>query len=258
MERCAIPGVIRLVVLFNALVYSLNLLVPGFLSFLTLDPQLILHGQIWRIITWIFIPDSQNLLFVAIGLLFLLSIGDGLESIIGSAKLTTFYLGGVVACTVISFAFTLFGMGTHLTQANTFLNISLLLAYATLCPDFPVLLFFIIPMRISWLAVISLILMILSTLGQPLVIAATLGATLLNYLLFFHQDLRGHLASWNQGQPRSQTSLSFKKSIESTTETLHCCESCGRTEMSHPDLDFRVTASGSEYCREHLPKPTLS
>ena len=258
LERCAIPGIIRLVVIFNALVFALHLLVPGFITVLTLDPALVLQGQVWRLVTWIFIPDTQKLLVVIIGLLFLLNLGDGLEGAIGSAKLTLFYVSGIIVCTLVSFIFGLAGSGATLTQANTFLNFSLLLAYATLFPDFKVLLFFIIPMRISWLAIISLLVITLSALGQPLVVAASLVATFLNYLLFFHQELRVHLTSWNRGNTHI-SSITPRKTKEESIETLHRCETCGHTEISHPDLDFRVTASGIEYCREHLPPPpTLS
>jgi membrane associated rhomboid family serine protease len=255
------------VVLFNALVYILHLLAPNFLSVLTLDPNLVLQGQIWRVITWIFIPETLSPFWIFFSLLFLLYVGDGLESSIGSAKLTLFYLSGVIACTVVSFLFglnsDLSGSGGLLARANTFLNLSLLLAYATVFPDFQVLVLFIIPMRIAWLAIISAVLMILSSLGQPVVVAATLGAAFLNYLLFFHRDLGSHLGFLKLGRGQRSSALlkpsPFKQYTSEPVETLHRCETCGRTEMSHPDLDFRVTTSGAEYCREHLPSAqTLS
>lgn len=259
LERCEIPGLIRYVVLLNALVFILHLLAPGFIGMLELDPDLIIRGQIWRLITWIFIPETLSPFWIFFALLFLLYVGDGLESSIGPVKLTHFYASGVLACTIVCFAFGLAGSGAFLGRANTFLNLSLLLAYATVYPDFKVLLFFVIPLRIAWLAIFSALLMILSSLGQPPVVAATLGAALLNYFLFFHKDLRTHLTSWNFGKRGISSPILFKKSEPEQVDTLHRCESCGRTEASHPDLDFRVTASGAEYCREHLPKPsTLS
>lgn len=254
LERCAIPGLIRYVVLFNALVFVLNLLVPRFISVLTLDPSLVLQGQIWRLATWIFIPKTLSPFWLFFALLVLFYLGDRLESAIGSAKLTLFYLSGVAACTLVSFAFGLTGSGISLANGNTFLNFSLLLAFATVYPDFTMLLFFVIPMRIAWLALISAILMILSSLGQPPVVAATLAAAFLNFFLFFHRDLLAHLSSLNGGKARFSAPVLLSKAREEALETLHRCETCGRTEASHPDLDFRVTASGHEYCREHLPK----
>ncbi len=253
LDRCAIPGLIRYVALFNALVFILHLLVPGFINVLTLDPALVLQGQIWRLVTWIFIPETLSPLWIFFALLFLLYIGDGLENAIGPAKLTLFYLCGMAACTIISLAFGLSGSGISLARGNTFLNLSLLLAYATVYPDFKVLVFFIIPMRVAWLAIISAVLMVLSSLGQPPVVGATLAAAFLNFFLFFHRDLMIHLSFLKQGSLRLPSSILPAKSKEEPLETLHRCETCGRTEVSHPDLDFRVTASGHEYCREHIP-----
>jgi hypothetical protein len=95
--------------------------------------------------------------------------------------------------------------------------------------------------------------MILSALGQPLVVAATLGAAFLNYLLFFHTELRSHLGILKKGVVGFSGAPKRITAASSTVETLHRCDACGRTEVSHPDIDFRVTADGREFCREHLP-----
>ncbi len=258
LDRCAIPGLIRYVALFNALVFILHLVAPGYFSALDLNPALIMRGEVWRLLTWIFIPETFSPFWIFFSLLFLLYLGDGLEQAIGASRLTLFYLGGVVLCTVVAFAMVLGGSsGAGLTRANTFLNLTLLLAYATVYPDFRVLVFFFLPMRIAWLALISAALMILSSLGQPPVVAATLAAAFLNYLLFFGRDLRANLGSPSStGQSLIPVIGSRPKTIEQ--EALHRCETCGRTEITHPDLDFRVAASGKEYCTEHLARPTQS
>lgn len=256
-ERCAIPGLIRYVALFNALVFVLHLLAPGFLSVLELDPRLVLQGEVWRLVTWIFIPETLSPFWIFFALLFLLYLGDGLESVMGPARLTLFYVTGVVLCTLVNFLFGLKGGGPVLGRANTFLNLSLLLAFATLYPDFKVLLFFILPVKIAWLALFSAAIMIMATLGQPPVVAATLAASFLNYFLFFHQELRANfspiLPMASGGRPSwPNIRNASRQSVEE--EPLHRCESCGRTDASHPDLEFRVSSDGHEYCREHLPK----
>ena len=257
LSGCAIPGLIRYVVLFNALVFGLHILVPGFISVLTLDPSLVLQGQIWRLVTWIFIPETFSPFWIVFALLFLFFIGDGLEAAIGSAKLTRFYLCGILLCTIVAFGFWLMGSSINFTGANIFLNLTLLLGFATICPEVEIMVMFVIPMRISWLALISALLMIFSSLGQPPVVIATLAVSFLNFFLFFQGELRSYIKSLNLGGSRNSTPIFRRnagKSGEEVAETLHCCETCGRTEISHPDLDFRVTRSGSEYCREHLPK----
>lgn len=255
LERFAVPGLIRYVALFNALVFVLHLLAPGYTSVLALDPTLVLQGQVWRLVTWIFIPETLSPFWIFFSLLFLLYLGDGLESAVGPAKLTLFYTCGVIFCTTVSFLFALSGDGgAVLTRANTFLNLSLLLAFATAYPDFKVLVFFVLPVRIIWLALFSAALMILSSLGQPPVVAATLGAAFFNYFLFFGGELRERF----RGSGRLGKVSAITKKITSqqppSPESLHRCEKCGRTEITHPDLEFRVTSSGAEYCREHLNK----
>lgn len=108
-DRFAVPGLIRYVALLNALVFILHLLAPGYLSVLELDPHLILEGQIWRLITWIFIPETLSPFWIFFALLFLLYLGDGLEAGMGAPRLTLFYLTGVVLCTVVNFFFGLQG-----------------------------------------------------------------------------------------------------------------------------------------------------
>ena len=53
----------------------------GILSLMTLEPYYILHGQIWRLVTWILIPgDGGSInLFTLIMLFFYYSIGTNLE-----------------------------------------------------------------------------------------------------------------------------------------------------------------------------------
>jgi hypothetical protein len=254
-DHCAIPGIIRYVVLFNALVFILHLLAPGYLSVLELNPVAVLHGQIWRLLTWIFIPETLSPFWIFFALLFLLYLGDGLEVAVGGAKLTLFYASGVILCTTVSFLFGVFGDGVSLGRGNTFLNLSLLLAFATVYPDFKVLVFFVLPVRISWLALFSAAIMILSSLGQPLVVGATLGAAFLNYLLFFHADLRGHFGTIKTAARLPSATRLRNRAATPSEESLHRCEQCGRTEITHPDLEFRVTSVGHEFCREHLPKP---
>jgi membrane associated rhomboid family serine protease len=252
-ERCAIPGLIRYVALFNALVFILHLLAPGYLSMLELDPRLVLSGELWRLVTWIFIPETLSPFWIFFALLFLLYLGDGLEAAMGSSRLTLFYVSGVILCTLVNFLFSMKGGGVVLGRANTFLNLSLMLAFATLYPDFKVLVFFVIPVRIAWLALFSVAIMLMATLGQPLVVAATLGASTLNYLLFFHRQLLGNfgLTAPRIRTPKMATS---RKAVSSGgSETLHRCEQCGRTDVSNPELEFRVSSNGSDYCSEHLP-----
>src|SRR6187549_813168 len=140
-----IPGLIRIVIGFTALVYVLVYLNRGFESFLTLDPALILRGQVWRLVTYIFLPQTFSPLWVLLALWFLWFIGEGLERAWGAFRLTLYFALGMIGTTVAAF---LFGD----MFSNTMLASTLFFAFAWFYPDEVIYVFFILPMKIKWLA----------------------------------------------------------------------------------------------------------
>src|SRR5438552_17261550 len=101
----SIPGLIRIVIGFTSLVYVLVYLNRGFESFLTLDPVLILRGQVWRLITYIFLPQTFSPLWVLLALWFLWFIGEGLERAWGPFRLTLYFVLVMIATTIAAFFF---------------------------------------------------------------------------------------------------------------------------------------------------------
>ncbi len=116
----------------------------SFSSMLGLSMPAILSGQIWRLITFVFLPPSTSLLFIVFALYFYYVIGTTLENQWGSFAFNVYYFLGVIGCLISA---VLTGYGT-----NTFLNLSLFLAFAAMFPDFQVLVFFFLPVKIKWLA----------------------------------------------------------------------------------------------------------
>src|SRR5437773_12118598 len=98
-----IPGLIRIVIGFTALVYVLVYLNRGFESFLTLDPALILRGQVWRLVTYFLVPKTFSSLWMLLALWFLWFIGDGLERAWGSFRLTIYLVVGLIGSTIWSY-----------------------------------------------------------------------------------------------------------------------------------------------------------
>lgn len=242
LSRFAIPGIIRYVVALNALVFLLGYLTPGYQNLLALDRAAILHGEIWRVVSWIFIPSTFGFPWIIFYLMFTWWLGDMLEQTWGTFRLNLYYFLGVLLCVASAFLLNFSG-------GNILLSLSLLLAVATLAPDLQILLL-IIPVRIKWVALFSLAFPILSVLGATL--AAKLGVVLClgNYILFFGPGaLRGAQAS-KENRSRRQK---FEAAKLSADAALHACSVCGATEVSHPDADFRVSADGHEYCTDHLP-----
>ncbi len=98
-----IPGLMRIVVAFTGLTFLLVRLNPGFGFMLDLDPARIRHGEIWRLITYIFLPQTNSFLWVFLLLWFLWFIGEGLEQAWGAFRLTLYFIVGMIGTTVAAF-----------------------------------------------------------------------------------------------------------------------------------------------------------
>ncbi len=245
LGRHAIPGLIRYVVLFNALVFGLQLVSPGFLSVLALDPARVVSGEVWRLFTWIFIPGTTDPLWILFSLLFLWFLGELLEASWTSFRVNLFYLTGWFLATFAAMFLPGANMGPG---ANLFLNLSILLAVATLQPNYQILLFFILPVKIKWIAWFSLLLPLLLFGAASPAGKAAIFLSLANYLLFF-------APGFFMGRVQRAKTASRKARFDASKlqdEPLHSCSICGRTDESHPDLEFRVAADGNEYCTDHL------
>ncbi|MDD5201476.1 MAG: hypothetical protein PHC88_16920, partial [Terrimicrobiaceae bacterium] len=178
LSRFAIPGLIRYIVALNALVFLLLKVSPEYVRILTLDRDAILHGQVWRLVSWIFIPNASGFIFVLFYLMFTWWMGDLIESIWGTFRLNLYYFTGYLGCTVAALLF-----GESL--ANIALNTSLLFAAGTLAPDLQILLFGIIPLRLKWVALFSAVIMGVSLALGDWGARAAMVASFSNYLLFF-------------------------------------------------------------------------
>jgi membrane associated rhomboid family serine protease len=239
-----IPGLIRIVIGFTALVYVLVYLNRGFESFLTLNPALILRGQVWRLVTYIFLPQTFSPLWVLLALWFLWFIGEGLERAWGPFRLTLYFVVGMIGTTVAAFFF-----GSDFS--NGMLITSLFFAFARFYPDEVIYILFILPVKIKWLAWIYAALLVLwFALGSNSYRAAV-AAALANYFIFFGPQI---VHEARHRQDVSTRRKRFEAQSRNPTETLHRCAACGATEITDPNLDFRVARNGEEYCMEHLPK----
>lgn len=256
-SRFAIPGLVRNIVIVNMVVYMLSFFSPPLLGMLDLNPDAIRQGQLWRLVTYIFIPNyggiftalfnqPGNVVETVLSLLCLWMIGDSLESVWGTFRLNLFYLLGMLGTTVAAFAF---GAGF----SNGMLNLSLLFAFAWYFPDFKILLFYVLPVKVKWLAwyaagTLLLRFILLNSLEYRMAVIVSLA----NFLLFFGPEIVS-IVRRRRGVANRRSA--FAKASVPEDEPLHRCVTCQRSDVSHPELEFRVARDGNDYCTEHLPKP---
>ena len=252
----AIPGLMRVIVGFNVLVYVMMFTKPEVVNTLTLRPDRILAGEVWRLVSYIFIPAAGtsgghatmlplSLLFALLYFNFLWFMGEALERAWGSFKFNLFYLVGMVGTTVSVF---FFGSGD---VSGFYLNLSLFFAFATLFPNFPILLYFILPVAAKWIALGSLALTGFAFVDGSTSVRLAIVVSLANYLLFFGYEWA---RIWReQGRTVARRQQFQMAARTEPDEALHHCKVCGVTEVSAPDREFRVAADGEEYCLIHLP-----
>jgi hypothetical protein len=242
----------RIIVAFNALVFVLIKLNPEFLGLLTLEPALIAQGQVWRLVSYLFIPSFgglfPDLLGAALYLLFLWFVGNGVEEAMGSFKLTLFYLLGMMGVTAAAFI----SHGSGLS-ANSMLNTSMFFAFARFYPEVVIYLFFILPVKVKWLAWLTLAVLLYTFLVfASWDYRAAMIASFANYFLFFGAGIVADAR--HRTEVASRRRRFEREAAPAEDEPLHRCLVCGRTEHNDRYLEFRVAKDGNEYCVEHLPK----
>ena len=246
----AVPGLIRIIVAFNAVVYLMLRVKPDFIDVLTLDPHKVMAGEVWRLVSYVFIPQVSvssvlSPLWALLYLYFLWIMGEGLEQAWGSFKLNLFYWVGMLGTAVAVLT-----LGAD-DVTGIWLNTSLFFAFATLFPNYPTLLFFILPVAVKWIAMVSFAFLLLQFAVGDLSTKAGILVSFANYLIFFGPEwVRQWRVQGRVTKRRQSFQVAQKTEVD---ETLHHCKICGSTERSHPEKEFRVAADGEEYCTLHLP-----
>ena len=127
------------------------------LSLLSLNAEKILQGQVWRVVTFVIQPPtSSSPIFFLITLYFYYMIGSYLEREWGKFSFNLYFFSGmalhVIAAIVIYLIF-----GVVMQMSVYYLNLALFMAFAFEQPNTMLRLFFIIPFKIRWMAIIDAI-----------------------------------------------------------------------------------------------------
>lgn len=283
--KYAIPNITMYLIICYAFGYILQWTNSSFLGYLTLDPYAILHGQVWRLLTWIIVPPSGFNFFTLIMLYFYYSIGRSLEYAWGTFRYNVYMISGILFTIIGAFLMyagcELFagealgevaaalealgesgGIGAFYAYASYsfstyYICMSMFLAYAITFPEMQVLLLMIIPIKVKVLGVIYAIMMLyyVITAGQAGIFGiptqVAIVSTLLNAIIFFVVTRRSFRTP---NQIKRQRAYK-KQTAKMVSITKHKCAICGRTEVDSPELEFRFCSKcqgNYEYCSEHL------
>lgn len=254
--RYAPSGIIFWLVALSGAVYLILYVRPELYLDFTLEPHSLARGEVWRLLTFLFLPWSLGRtglgpFFTVFALLFLYTIGSSLEAQWGSFRFDVFYVLAAVATVASSL---LFGAVT-----NFYINQSLLLAFATEFPEYEIRLFLVLPLKMKWLGLLEVGLLLYQLwVGGPAERAGILVA-MSAFLLFCGGTLveraRGRAALVARRGALSPAAAAFSPPEKRKPRV---CARCGKSEADDPNLEFRVCDCAerchgklTEYCIEH-------
>lgn len=184
INRLSISNLMTYVVIGMAGVFVCDLLLPAvsLYSLLSLNWYQVMRGQIWRLVTFIFLPPNSSTLWILFSLYLYWMIGSALENQWGSSRFTLFYFIGVLG-SILAAAL------TRGYVTNYYLNMSLFLAFAAMYPNHQFMIFFIIPVKVKYLALIDVALYLISFITGGWATRLTIVLSLANVLLFLGGDI---------------------------------------------------------------------
>jgi len=240
----AIPNLTLYLIGFQAFTWALSQARPDFALKLILTHDGLMKGEVWRLLTVLFVPRQTNLLFLAMILYFFFMIGTMLESQWGTFRYNLYFFIGYVATMLVALI-------PGATVSGTFLIESIFLAFAWLFPEFQILLFFILPVKVKWLGLAAWIGYLIAFLMGEWPVRAEVAAGTLNFLIFFHDDLW----QWMRTSRRKFKGQMVRARESEAKPPMHVCAECGVTDQSDRKMEFRycpLCAGTPAYCINHI------
>ena len=257
--RFGVPNLMLYIVIISLAVWLLSIMDPSktLMSFFVFSPERILKGEVWRLVSFVFVPQSLSfweLLFFY----FYYWIGNVLEKEWGTPRFNIFLISGVLLTAVYGFII-YFITKQSIAVTTYFIYLSMFFSFATLFPDVQVLFMFIIPIKVKWLAYLDAAFFLLSMLTQSFPFNLLPLVAVLNYLVFFGDDLfsslRSNKARYNKTTVnfnREKQKIKYEQKNASYTKK---CAVCGSTDTDYPDLEFRYCSRCAGYhcfCQDHI------
>jgi hypothetical protein len=242
--RYAVPHVTEGIILCQVLVYVLCLVRPEYLVQVVLIPNKVLEGEVWRLFTFICLPPMTGPFWAFFFWWFFYFVGTVLDNTWGSFRYNLYLLTGYLVTIASSFIF------PGMLGTNAYLQLSVFFAFAYLYPDYEILIFFMLPVKVKWLALFEWLTYGYFFVQGNLLTKIYIASSVVNFFLFFGRDLYQRFKAG-----RRHIAAETKKIKPADKPPRHTCSICGATNLSHPKMSFRYCSKcvGCPcYCEEHL------
>lgn len=238
----AIPKLALYLIIMQAIGYLL--LTGGYVGYddMILHGSSVIHrGQWWRLLSFMMIPENDQLIWLLISFYVFYLISNALEEQWGAFRFNLFILTGYL----LTVTFSIISPGAAMT--NYYFLGSVLLAFATIFPNFEFLLFFILPVKVKWFGFLAAAFYTLTLFSGDIGSRLSVLAAFITYGLFFGKEF---ISNFKSGQ-RKKAYVAKREVLEA--QPLHTCESCGKSDKSDPTLSFRYCSTCSKcYCEQHI------
>ena len=279
--RYAIPNLMRYAIIvygLGLLIYYINPLI--YYNYLMLDIDMVLKGQVWRIVTFLLQPMDDSLLLAVFLIYIYYSIGTSLEHVWGTFRFNLFYFMGIlfsIIAIVLIYVFTWIYLGfgvSYPVMTLNYLNMSMLLAFAATFPEAQFYLMFLIPIKAKWLMIGYFLIMGYNVVRGfidggfvfGICTAIVTIVSLAHFFIYFFMT-RSYLSpksikrkmdfsrSYTSGMREGMSHTVNDPGTGRKVITRHKCAVCGRTELDGGNLEFRFCSKCNgnyEYCQDHL------
>ena len=242
-DRFAIPHLTLVLVLGQSLFFFVGLVQPEILNELELQPKKVLDGEVWRLVLFLWMPPRLSPIFAFFALYLLYLFGTALENEWGIFRFNVYVLIAYLATISVVW------IAPTEVATNSFITGSIFLAFAFLYPDFVLHIFFIFPVKVKWIALITWIGYGFAFLNGTWLTRVLVLASVMNFLLFFGSEI---MARIKRGRRRIKQQAQQTKE---ESEPFHRCVICDKTDLSDPQLEFRYCpqcTGGQGYCPDHI------
>ncbi len=271
-SKFAIKHLMNYIIIIYAIGLVISWTAPEFYyRYLSLDAAMILRGEVWRIFSFLLQSPTNSPIFVIFSLYLYYFLGRSLENYWGAFRFNVFYFSGVIF-TVLAAIIIYLITGISYTGISTYyINMSLFLAFATVIPDMEILLMFLIPVKMKYIAYLDVAFLIYEIVIGDAATRISIIVSLLNFLLYFFIFMRdkGYTAKnvfrKMEYQRKAASGMEEKYQRQTGNQTVirrvtrHKCAICGKTELTDPDMEFRFCSrcnGNYEYCSDHINNHT--